>query len=105
MRVGIAGIGAIGSRVAHALDRQEVVGCELVAIAVRNQDRGAEFNATLQKKVACLSFNELAETCDLVLECLPPQLFDHVALPVLGAGKTLLALSASQLLGRDEVES
>jgi aspartate dehydrogenase len=37
------------------------------------------------------------------LECLPPQLFDLIALPVLGAGKTLLALSASQLLGRDEL--
>lgn len=103
MRIGIAGIGAIGSRVAHALDRGDVFGCELAAISARNQNRGAEFNATLQRSVPCVSFEELAKKCDVVLECLPPQLFDAIALPVLSAGKTLIAMSASQLLGREDL--
>ncbi|WP_164987167.1 MULTISPECIES: aspartate dehydrogenase [Mesorhizobium] len=103
IRIGIAGIGAIGSSVAHALDRGEIVECELVAISARSQNRAAEFNATLNRRVSCLSFEDLARECDTVLEGLPPQMFDAIALPVLSAGKTLIAMSASQLLGREDL--
>ncbi|RWE21552.1 MAG: aspartate dehydrogenase [Mesorhizobium sp.] len=103
MRIGIAGIGAIGSAVAHALDRSEISGCELVAISARSQERAAEFNATLKKAIPCVSFEELATKCDAVLEALPPQLFNAIALPVLGAGKVLIAMSVSQLLGREDL--
>ncbi|MER9925628.1 aspartate dehydrogenase [Mesorhizobium sp. M0048] len=103
VRIGIAGIGAIGSSVAHALDRGEIFGCELVAISARSQNRATEFNATLNSRVACLSFEELADKCDAVLEALPPQMFEAIALPVLSAGKTLMAMSASQLLSREDL--
>lgn len=103
MRIGIAGIGAIGSSVARALDRGGIPGCELVAISARNPDRAAAFNATLEQNVPNFSFDELAAKCDVVLESLPPQMFEAIALPVLSAGKTLIAMSASQLLGRDDL--
>ncbi|ANT54858.1 putative L-aspartate dehydrogenase [Mesorhizobium amorphae CCNWGS0123] len=103
MRIGIAGIGAIGSSVAHALDRGEVFGWKLVAFSARSPERAAAFDATLNRSVPCVSFEELATKCDAVLECLPPHMFDAVALPVLSAGKTLLAMSASQLLGREDL--
>ncbi|MES0213350.1 aspartate dehydrogenase [Mesorhizobium sp. M0028] len=103
MRIGIAGIGAIGSSVARALDRGEISGCELVAISARSQHRVAEFNATLKRVVPCVSFEELATKCDAVLEALPPEIFNAVALPVLEAGKALVAMSASQLLGREDL--
>lgn len=40
----------------------------------------------------------LAQTCDIVIECLPPQLFRSVALSVIERGKIFMPLSVGQLL-------
>jgi len=103
MKIGIAGIGAVGSAVARALDQGEIAGCELTAIAARNDERARQFAATLSRDVPNLSLVELAQQCDVVLEALPPSMFDAVALPTVTAGKTLIAMSASQLLVRDDL--
>ncbi|MBM7045521.1 NAD(P)-binding domain-containing protein [Rhizobium lusitanum] len=103
MRIGIAGIGAVGSAVARALDQGEMPGCELAAIAARDDDRAVQFTSTLSKRVPDATMIELAEMCDMVLEALPPSMFEAIALPTLRTGKTLIALSASQLLGRDNL--
>ncbi|MDV7145230.1 aspartate dehydrogenase [Tropicimonas sp. TH_r6] len=103
MKVGIAGMGAIGLNVAGALDRDEIPGCTLAGFAARSQARADAFNATLARPVAHLGFEDLADRCDLVIECLPPQLFEAIARPVLERGKSLVVLSASQLLGRDDL--
>lgn len=39
MRIGIAGLGAVGEAVAQPLDRGEVPGCELVCVAARTCER------------------------------------------------------------------
>lgn len=103
VKIGIAGIGAVGAAVARALDRGEVPGCRLAAISARNAERGIEFNRGLSRAVANISFAELSQESDIVLEGLPPAMFDSVAIPTLMAGKTLMAMSASQLLGRDDL--
>lgn len=100
MKVGIAGIGAVGSRVARALDRGEIAGCELAAISARNEARAAPFVAGLSRPVPNVPFAAIAGDCDIVVEALPPSLFEDIAIPVLTAGKTLVVLSASQLLDR-----
>ena len=38
-----------------------------------------------------------------MIETLPPSLFNDLAVPVLTASKTLMVLSASQLLGRQDL--
>ncbi|TCN20336.1 aspartate dehydrogenase [Sinorhizobium americanum] len=103
MKIGIAGIGAVGSSVARALDRGEIDGCALAAISARSSERAAEFNSGLTASVPNLSLEEMARECDMVLEALPPPMFDQVALPVLRAGKTLIVMSASQLLTRNDL--
>lgn len=103
MRIGIAGTGAIGLRVAQELDRGGIPGCSLVGFSARNEQRAAEIEAQLSGPVPHYSLGEIADHCDLVIESLPPTLFNDLAVPVLEAGKTLVVLSASQLLGRQDL--
>lgn len=103
MKVGIAGTGAVGSEVARAIDRGDVPGCTLHAVAARTPERGRELTSTLQTPVKVVDFTALADRCDLVLEALPPELFERIARPVVLAGKILVAMSASQLLERTEL--
>ena len=98
MKVGIAGTGAIGLRVARALDAGDIPGFHLAAISARRSERAAEVNSALATPVPVRDFAGLAEHCDVIIECLPPQLFPEITRPVLMAGKTLIVLSASQLL-------
>ena len=100
MKIGIAGMGAIGLRVAQELDRGGIPGCELAGISARNADRAAEANATLSKSAPVYALDEISDHCDVVIESLPPQLFMDLAHPVVKAGKELVVLSASQLLGQ-----
>jgi aspartate dehydrogenase len=103
MKIGIAGIGAIGLNVALYLDHQEIPGFQLAGFSARSKDRAAQFNDMLSLPIKHYGFAELAQNCDIIIECLPPQLFKKIAIPVLKAGKILIALSASQLLKYDDL--
>jgi aspartate dehydrogenase len=95
LRIGIAGLGAIGSEVARRLDAG-LPGLTLAAVAVRDPD---QMNRTLGRRdLEIASFTRMAETCDVVVECLPPALFPEVAVPVVAAGRILMPLSVGQLL-------
>ncbi len=103
MKIGIAGMGAIGLRVAQELDRGGIPGGTLAGFSARSAERAAELNGHLATAVPRYDLAEIADHCDLVIETLPPALFDDLAGPVLQAGKTLVVLSASQLLGRQDL--
>ena len=103
MKIGIAGMGAIGLRVAQELDQGGISGCTLAGFSARNAERAAELNGHLAIAVPHCELAEIANHCDLVIETLPPTLFNDLAIPVLQAGKTLMVLSASQLLGRQDL--
>ena len=45
MKIGIAGMGAIGMRVAQELDRGGIKGCTLAGFSARTAERAAEFHA------------------------------------------------------------
>ena len=105
MRIGVAGIGAVGAEVARSLDRGEVPGCGLSGVAARTVEKAAALNETLRQPVPVLDFAALVEASDCIIEALPPALFGDLAEPVLRAGKHLIVLSASQLLGRDNLIS
>ena len=47
---------------------------------------------------------QLHELADVVVEVLPPDQFMAVAEPTLGAGKTLVALSVTQLLAQPQLQ-
>ena len=103
VRLGIAGTGAIGATVAKAVDAGDVPGMELTAIAASGPARFHALQSELARPVDFATFEELAESCDWVIEAGPPKIFEALARPVLDKGKTLVVLSCSQLPDRDDL--
>jgi len=103
LRVGIAGLGAIGRAIARKLHQGAVPQVELAGIAVRDGVRAQVFLDEIGCGVPICSVDELAKDADLVVECAPAMAFAEIAVPVLSAGKTFMALSAGQLLERPEL--
>lgn len=100
-RVGIAGFGAIGQAVARALDAG-VPGLTLAAVAIRDPQRPPA--ATWQGAApAWTTLSDLADLCDVVVECAPAAVFRELSEPVLRAGKKLVVLSSGALLRNDDL--
>jgi aspartate dehydrogenase len=96
LKVGIAGLGAVGATVARALLDGRVEGAVLTAVAVRDPlSVRSRLNGS---DVPAVSFAELADRCDVVVEALPRALFRAIAEPVIDAGRTLVPLSVGALL-------
>ncbi len=88
-KVGVAGIGAIGATVCAAL-KEGIRGYELTAISDVIDNK--------KWNVPNISFEEMAQKCDLIIECLPPQIVPMLAEPVLKANKDLFIISSCALL-------
>ena len=82
-RVGIAGFGAIGQAVAQSLDAG-LPGLTLAAVAVRDP-QAAPAVAWRNAKPVFTTIGELADHCDVVVECAPAAVFRELA----GAGTLL----------------
>ena len=102
MKVVIAGLGAIGGRVARGLD-DGIDGLTLVAVSGRDPEKTKDAVAKLRKPVDVVSPDELAKRCDIVVECAPTAAFESIAVPVLKAGKILVTVSAAAILRHPEV--
>lgn len=96
LRIGIAGFGAIGQAVAHALDAG-IPGLTLAAVAVRDPQHPREFSWNADAP-AFTTLAGLAAQCDVVVECAPAAVFRELAEPVVAAGKKLVVLSSGALL-------
>ena len=104
MKVGIAGFGAIGKVVGEALD-QGIDGLELAGICVRDVARGETRMEGFLKPVPVMTPEELAETCDIIVECVPKEAFNDFAIPALNAGRLFVTVSAAGILANpDTVE-
>lgn len=101
-RVAVAGLGAIGMRVAAALDFG-IPGLRLAAVAVRCPERSAPRLARLAGRPRLTRLEDLAVEAEVIVECLPPGAFRDVAAPALGAGRTLIAASAGALLEAEDL--
>ncbi|WBV44423.1 aspartate dehydrogenase [Pseudoroseomonas cervicalis] len=100
LRVAIAGYGAVGRRVAQALD-DGLPGYELTAIAARDKPAAARSVATLRYPVPVVDIAELEGLADLVVEAAPAALLADIASPFLAAGKRAVVLSAGALLEQE----
>lgn len=98
LRLGIAGLGAIGMAVARKIDSGAVPGIALSAIAVRDRQKAAAKLADFQSKPQVMSLSDLADHADVVLECVPGALFAEVARPTIEKGRIFMPLSVGQLL-------
>jgi len=97
LRVAVAGLGAIGQKVAEALDRGSP-GCVLAAVSANDRNKAAKRLAHLGRPVPVVSLGELEPLADIVVECAPANVLAEITEPFLRAGKVVIVLSAGALL-------
>lgn len=99
LRVAIAGLGAVGMKLADAL-HQGVDGLRLAAVSANNRDAAAARLRERGVEAPVLEIEKLEPVADIVVECAPAALLDAIATPFLEAGKSVIVLSAGALLTR-----
>lgn len=102
-RVAIAGLGAIGMRVARALDAGAIEGMELTAVSARDRARAEERVADFKRPPKVLPIEDLAAMADIVVECAPKAVFADLARSVIEAGRIFMPLSVGALLDHMEL--
>jgi aspartate dehydrogenase len=102
VRVAIAGLGAIGLKIAEALGAG-LQGCVLGAVSARNLDGARVRLSHLQHQVPVVAIDALEPLADLVVECAPAHLLAEIAEPFLRAGKKAIVLSCGALLQHDSL--
>jgi aspartate dehydrogenase len=101
-RVAIAGLGAIGTSVARAIDAG-IDGVTLSAVSAQSIDKHRDWLAQLKSAPAVLPIEQLADVADVVIECAPSRLVRSIVAPVVSRGKTAIVLSAGALLENDDL--
>jgi aspartate dehydrogenase len=102
LRVGVAGLGSIGAKVATALDGG-IDGLALSAVAVRDIGKHRAYLAGLRRPPAVLPIDQLYEACDIVIECAPSSQLRAIVEPVVRAGRTAVVVSAGALLDNGDL--
>jgi aspartate dehydrogenase len=102
LRIAVAGLGAIGLKLAEALDRG-IPGCVLAAVSANDRDKAAKRLAHLARAVPVVALDELEPSADIVVECAPAKLLPAIAEPFLRAGKTVIVLSAGAILSHEHL--
>jgi aspartate dehydrogenase len=102
LRVAVVGLGAIGTRVAEALD-QGIEGLTLSAVSAQNPEKHRVWLAGLTSKPAVLPIEALSGVADIVIECAPSKLLRSIVGPFVQSGKTAVVLSAGALLDNEDL--
>jgi aspartate dehydrogenase len=102
LKVAVAGLGAIGLKVAEALDRG-IPGCVLAAVSANDRSNAAERLSHLNCEVPVVALGQLEPLADIVVECAPAKLLPAIAEPFLRAGKTVIVLSAGAILTNEHL--
>jgi aspartate dehydrogenase len=97
LRIGLAGLGAVGLDVARRL-LDGIDGLTLTAVAVRDADKVRRALPQIGDLIALRTITALADDCDVVVECLPPALFRDIAISAIDKGRIFMPLSVAQLL-------
>ncbi|MBT3307733.1 MAG: aspartate dehydrogenase [Alphaproteobacteria bacterium] len=98
LKVGIGGLGTVGLPVAQWLDEGPEEGLVLVAVSAGNRERASQRMKGFRNPVPVVELTELADLCDVVVECAPPGHFLDIAEATLKAGRILMPLSVTSLL-------
>jgi aspartate dehydrogenase len=102
LRVAVAGLGAIGQKIARALD-QGIDGMVLAAVAAKDPAKHRSWLAKLTRPPAVLPIEALSEAADLVIECAPGNLMRSIVAPFVESGKTAVVVSAGALLDHEDL--
>jgi len=79
LKVAIGGLGAIGLQVARCLDRGEIPGLELSAVAARDQEKLKHNISSFRQPPRIMSVDNLGQHADVVIECAPKTVFTAIA--------------------------
>jgi aspartate dehydrogenase len=102
LRVAIVGLGAIGRKVAQALDRG-IEGLALVAVSAQNPEKHRAWLAGLTKAPAVLPIEALVDAADIVIECAPGKLVRSIVAPFVSSGKSAIVVSVGALLDNEDL--
>ena len=97
LRVAIAGLGSIGSKVATALD-QGIEGLTLSAVAVRDPAKHQTFINALRHQPQILPIEQLGDAADIVVECAPSSQLRAIVEPAVKRGRSAVVVSVGGLL-------
>jgi aspartate dehydrogenase len=101
-RVAIAGLGAIGRKVAEALDRG-IDGLALAAVSAQHPEKHRSWLAGLTTRPKIVPIEALCDVADIVVECAPGKLVRSIVAPFVKSGKTAIVLSAGALLDNEDL--
>src|SRR5579872_885170 len=102
LSIGIAGLGAIGGTVARRL-ADGIPGLRLLGVAVRDAEKARHFLEAHGITAEIMPLDQLAQRCDVIVECLPPAQFAAIATATVAAGKIFVPLSVGRLLEHPEL--
>jgi aspartate dehydrogenase len=97
LRVAIAGLGSIGSKIATALD-QGIEGLTLSAVAVRDPVKHQSFLSSLRQPPKVLPIDQLGDAADIVVECAPSSQLRAIVEPAVKRGRSAVVVSVGGLL-------
>ena len=97
LRVGLAGLGAVGLEVARRL-HGGIAGLSLVAVAARDAEKARRNLAAFGSEAAVLPLQDLPSHCDVIVEGLPREAFAAAAQAAVERGRIFMPLSVGQLL-------
>jgi aspartate dehydrogenase len=101
-KVGIAGLGVIGGAVARRLTAG-IEGMRLVAVNSGGREKAERALAAMGAVAELVSPAELADRCDIIVECAPTQAFMSIAEPAMRAGRQMVTVSAAALIEHMQV--
>jgi aspartate dehydrogenase len=97
LQVGLAGLGGVGLEVARRLIDGAVPGLTLAAVSVRDADKARRNLPQIGDMIALRTYAALADDCDIVVECLPPEHFRKIAESAIDKSRLFMPLSVAQL--------
>jgi aspartate dehydrogenase len=102
VKVGIAGLGTIGLVVARAID-EGLEDLELAGVTVRDADKARARMAGFNNPAPIMDAQELAESSDIIVECVPKAAFRDIAAPALKAGRLFITVSGAGILANPDI--
>ncbi len=103
LRLGIAGLGAIGMTLARSVDGGVIPGMELACVSARDEARAKQRVAEFKNPPQIVPLGALADDSDIIVECVPAAHFMAVAEPALLKGRIFMPLSVGVLLDHMEL--
>ena len=97
LRIAIAGLGSIGTKIATALD-QGIEGLALSAVAVRDPAKHQAFLAGLRRPPRVMPIEQLGEAAVIVVECAPTSQLRAIVEPAVKRGRSAVVVSVGGLL-------